>query len=132
MAMFRIYANSMSIAGKASKAGMSTAAFPDVCGSPPGPAGIGVPVPYPNTARISDLENGSASVFMYGEPVALRDRSRIATSAGNEAATEAFRKGVKSGAIKGKAYFLSWSPNVFVEGYNVPRHLDLMSHNHKT
>ncbi|NHZ90400.1 DUF4150 domain-containing protein [Massilia sp. CCM 8733] len=132
MAAFKIYANGMSIAGQASGAGMSAAAFPDVCGSPPKPEKIGIPVPYPNTAKIKDLENGSTSVFMYDEPVALRDKSRIGTSTGNEPATEAFKKGVKTDVIKGKAYFTSWSPNVFVEGYNVPRHLDLMTHNHKS
>ena len=131
MAIFKIYANNMSIAGQASDAGMSAAAFPDVCGSPPKPEKIGIPVPYPNTAKLKDLENGSKTVSMYGKPVALRDKSRIATSTGNEPATEAFKKGVKSGVIKGKAYFVKWSPNVFVESYNVPRHLDLMSHNHK-
>ncbi|MET3138557.1 hypothetical protein AAKU61_002927 [Undibacterium sp. GrIS 1.2] len=131
MAIFKIYANGMSIAGQASDAGMSAAAFPDVCGSPPKPEKIGIPVPYPNTAKIKDLENGSKSVSMYGKPVALRDKSRIGTSTGNEAATENFKKGTKSDTIKGKAYFVSWSPNVFVEGYNVPRHLDLMTHNHK-
>lgn len=130
MAAFQIYANGMSIAGQASSAGASTAAFPDVCGSPPKPPKIGIPLPYPNTARICDLENGSVSVFMYGQPCALRDKSRIGTSTGDEPATEAFQKGVISHAIKGKAYFVKWSPNVFVEGYNVPRHLDLMSHNH--
>lgn len=131
MAIFKVYANSMAIAGQASDAGMSAAAFPDVCGSPPKPEKIGIPVPYPNTAKLKDLENGSKTVSMYGKPVALRDKSRIATSTGNEPATEAFKKGVKSEVIKGKAYFVKWSPNVFVEGYNVPRHLDLMSHNHK-
>lgn len=132
MAMFRIYANGMSIAGQASDAGMSTAAFPDVCGSPPKPEKVGIPIPYPNTALIRDLENGSTSVSMYGKPVALRDKSFISKSTGNEPATESFKMGEKTGVIKGKAYFVKWSPNVFVEGYNVPRHLDLMSHNHKS
>lgn len=130
--MFKIYANDLSIAGKASGQGKSACAFPDVCGSPPKPPRIGIPIPYPNTAFIKHLENGSTTVLMYGEPCALRDKSRIGTSTGNEPATEAFKKGVISNVIKGKAYFVSWSPNVFVEGYNVPRHLDLMSHNHKS
>lgn len=129
--MFKIYANDLSIAGKASRQGKSAAAFPDVCGSPPKPPKIGIPLPYPNTAYISDLENGSTTVFMYGEPCALRDKSRIGTSTGNEPATYAFKQGVISNTIKGKAYFVKWSPNVFVEGYNTPRHMDLMSHNHK-
>ncbi|MCA4891266.1 DUF4150 domain-containing protein [Escherichia whittamii] len=32
--------------------------------------------------------------------------------------------------MKGKAYFKSWSPNVKFEGLEVPRHEDLMTHNH--
>jgi hypothetical protein len=132
MAMFKIYANGRSVAGKASDVGMSAAAFPDVCGSPPKPEKIGIPIPYPNTAMIKDLANGSKTVSMYGKPVALRDKSFIATSTGNEPATESFKMGEQTGCIKGKAYFASWSPNVFVEGENVPRHMDLMTHNHKS
>ncbi|WP_239663459.1 PAAR-like domain-containing protein, partial [Citrobacter koseri] len=45
-------------------------------------------------------------------------------------ATPGFQKGISSGAIKGKAYFKSWSPNVKFEGLEVPRHEDLMTHNH--
>ncbi len=131
VANFKIYANGLSIAGKASNPGVSSAAFPDVCGSPPKPIRIGIPIPYQNTAYIRDLENGSRTVFMYGEPCALRDKSYIGTSTGNEPATRKFQMGVRSHTIKGRAYFVTWSPNVFVEGYNTPRHLDYMSHNHK-
>lgn len=129
--MFKIYANGLSIAAKSAQSGKSAGAFPDTCGSPPQPAKIGVPLPYPNTALARHLEKGSTSVTMYGKPCALRDKSCFNTSTGNEPATPAFKKGVVSGALKGKAYFVKWSPNVFVEGYNVPRHTDLMTHNHK-
>jgi hypothetical protein len=132
MAMFRIYANQRAIAGKASDIGASTAAFPDVCGSPPNPPKVGIPIPYPNTAFIKQLEQGSRTVTFYNEPCALRDKSRIGTSFGNEPATQAYKKGIRTDVIKGKAYFTSWSPNVFVEGYNVPRHFDLMTHNHES
>ena len=84
------------------------------------------------TAMIKDLENGSKTVSMYGKPVALRDKSFIATSTGNEPATESFKMGEQTGCIKGKAYFASWSPKVFVEGENVRRHMYLMTHNHKS
>lgn len=129
--MFKVYANSRAIAGKASGIGKSAAAFPDVCFSPPGNK-PGIPIPYPNTAFISNLENESKTVLFYGQGCALRDVSRIATSTGDEPATMVYNKGIRSGVIKGKAYFTSWSPNVFVEGYNVPRHDDTMSHNHKS
>jgi len=128
--MFQIYANTRAIAGKASAAGKSAGAFPDVCHSPPGKY-PGIPLPYPNTAFITDLERESKTVFFYGQGCALRDYSRIGTSTGDEPATFFYAKGVRSKSIKGRAYFTSWSPNVFVEGYNVPRHDDLMSHNHK-
>ena len=38
---------------------------------------------------------------------------------------------ISSKTIKGKAYFTSWSANVKVEGLNVCRHIDQMTHNHK-
>lgn len=38
--------------------------------------------------------------------------------------------GVATKTIKGKAYFTTWSQDVKIEGLNVCRHLDTMSHNH--
>ncbi|MEF3062997.1 PAAR-like domain-containing protein [Ralstonia solanacearum] len=60
----------------------------------------------------------------------VRDQSYLASSTGNEPATEQFAKGVSSHVIKGKAYFTDWSPNVKFEGLNVCRHTDPMTHNH--
>lgn len=128
---FRIFANGRSIAARSAEAGKSEAAFPDVCGSPPYPAKVGVPVPYANTAFAKDTANGSTTVFAYGEPIVKRDLSYFAKSIGDEPATERFKKGMLSGEINGRAYFVSWSMNVFVEGLNVCRHDDLMTHNHK-
>jgi hypothetical protein len=70
-------------------------------------------------------------VFIKGTAVALKDVSYFSTSTGDEPATEAFQKGVATNVIKGKAYFTNWSSDVKVEGLNVCRHLDLMTHNHK-
>jgi len=124
-----VYANGREICSKAAD-GKSAAAFPDVCWSPPGPPAGPVPLPYPNTAFAKDLANGTATVFICGTPVARKDESYLETSVGNEPATTQFPKGINTGALKGKAYFTSWSMNVMVEGLNVPRHQDLMTHNH--
>ncbi|WP_338848505.1 DUF4150 domain-containing protein [Massilia sp. W12] len=125
-----VYANGNEISSKAAD-GKSAAATPDVCWSPPGPAAGPVPIPYTNTAFTKDLANGSTTVFICGTSVSLKDKSYFATSTGNEPATEQFQKGIVSGVIKGKAYFASWSADVKIEGFNVCRHVDLMTHNHK-
>lgn len=125
-----VYANDNEICSKAAD-GMSKAAFPDPCWSPPPPSGGPVLVPYPNTAFASQLENGSDTVFICGTPLALKNVSYLANSTGNEPATYAFAKGQKTGVIKGKAYFIEWSGNVKVEGLNVCRHNDPMTHNHR-
>ncbi|WP_253191029.1 PAAR-like domain-containing protein [Salmonella enterica] len=110
--------------------GKSAGAFPDPCWSPPPPPTGPIVVPYSNTAYASDLQNGTATVFICKTMVAQKDRSFFSTSQGDEPATPGFQKGVSSGVIKGKAYFKSWSPNVKFEGLEVPRHEDLMTHNH--
>lgn len=122
-----VFANGLEIACKAAD-GVSNAAFPDPCFTPPPPNGGWVLVPYPNTAFAKDLTNGSTTVFISGLPVAKKDESFIKTSTGNEPA--AGPMGKKTGVKKGKAYFTSWSMDVKVEGKNVCRHTDSMTHNH--
>jgi hypothetical protein len=87
-------------------------------------------VPYPNTTFARDLTNGTRTILICGTMVAQKDKSFFSTSTGNEPATQSFAKGINTGVIKGKAYFTSWSMNVMVEGLNVARHQDLMTHNH--
>jgi len=116
-----VFGNGLEIAGKA-KSGKSIACFPDPCFTPK------VVVPFANTTKASDTANGSKTVFIEGKPVMLKDKSYFSTSSGNEAAKG--RKGVATGVKKGKAYFTSWSMDVKVEGFNVCRHSDLMTHNH--
>ncbi|MDH4607576.1 DUF4150 domain-containing protein [Pseudomonas sp. BN102] len=125
-----VYANGREISCKASD-GRSIAAFPDVCFTPPlTPATPpGVPVPYPNTAMASDTSSGSKSVKISRKEIMLKDKSFFKTSMGDEAGN-APKKGVITSKIKGKAYFISWSMNVKVEGENVVRHMDLTTHNH--
>lgn len=124
-----VFANDLEVACKAG-AGITAVAFPDPCWSPPPPSPGPIVIPYPNTAKASDTANGSKTVFISGKPVVLKNKSYFKTSTGNEPATEAFRKGTKTGKIKGKCYFSSWSMDVKIEGYNVCRHSDDTTHNH--
>lgn len=126
-----VYANNQEIACKAAgQDGVSPQAFPDPCWSPPGPAAGPVVIPYPNTCFADSITNGTNTVFICGAEVAIEDQSYFGTSTGNEPATTAFKKGVATGVITGKAYFTQWSFDVTFEGYGVPRHMDMVSHNH--
>jgi hypothetical protein len=125
-----VYANGRCIASKQAS-GVAATCFPDVCHSPPKPPKIGIPVPYPNTAFARHTTNGSTTVSIERKEIMQRDKSYFQTSFGNEPATPLFKKGVITHVIKGKCYFKSWSMNVFVESYNVCRHLDWTTHNHK-
>ncbi|ATQ76018.1 hypothetical protein CR152_16845 [Massilia violaceinigra] len=125
----RVYANDNQICSKAADG--QSSAFADPCWSPPAPGAGPVLIPYPNTAYAKQLEKGSTTVFICGTPVALKDVSYLANSTGNEPATPLFKKGNKTGVIKGKAYFTQWSSNVKFEGLNVCRHNDTMTHNHR-
>ncbi|MBS9782946.1 MAG: DUF4150 domain-containing protein [Pasteurella sp.] len=129
MANNEVFVNGLEVACKAAD-GKSVAAFPDPCWSPPFPSAGPIVIPYANTAYAKNLTNATKTVMITGKPVAQKDKSYFKTSTGNEAATNAFAKGYMSHVIKGKAYFRSWSMNVFVEGYNVCRHTDGMTHNH--
>lgn len=120
-----VFANDMSIAAKYCD-GKSSLQLVDVCHSP----GKGRPKPYKNTAYAKQLANASTSVFISQLPVAQKDKSYFANSTGNEKATRKYGMGIKTHVIKGGAYFVDWSPDVFIEGYNVPRHNDMMTHNH--
>ncbi|HYO55838.1 DUF4150 domain-containing protein [Archangium sp.] len=126
----KVYANSMEIAHKSGDAKV-TAAFPDVCLSPPPPPTGPVPVPYPNTSFAKDLQEGSSTVKIGGEPLALKGKSYYKTSPlGDEAATKNFGGSVLTHTITGKTYFQAHSMNVTVEGKNVCRHLDITTSNH--
>ena len=122
-----VYANNNEICSKAADG--KAMAGPDPCWSPPPPSAGPVVIPYVNTAFASELDNGSQTVFICSTPLALKNISFLANSIGNEAATQAFNKGVSTGVIKGKAYFTDWSPDVKVEGLNVCRHTDPTTNN---
>ncbi|SHO56850.1 PAAR-like domain-containing protein [Vibrio quintilis] len=129
MAKNTVFANGREVACKISS-GKSTAAFPDPCWSPPTPPTGPVVIPYANSSYAKDLSNGSKTVLIGQKPVFLKDKSFIKTSTGNEGATQSQSKAIVTGVITGKTYFTSWSMNVMAEGFNLPRHMDLTTHNH--
>ncbi|QIL80761.1 DUF4150 domain-containing protein [Diaphorobacter sp. HDW4A] len=124
-----VYANDNEFCSKAAD-GVSRAATPDPCWTPPPPSGGPILVSYSNTAYARGLENGTTTVFVCGTPVAKKDQSYLANSTGNEEATWTVGQGFFTHVITGKAYFVDWSPDVKVEGLNVDRHTDPMTHNH--
>nr|WP_239578235.1 DUF4150 domain-containing protein [Archangium primigenium] len=124
------YANGRSISCKTGS-GQVTAAFPDVCLSPPGPPAGPVPIPYPISSSASDMTSGSKTVLIGGKEAMLRDKSYFKKSTGDEAATKSFGQGVVNHQLSGKVYFLSWSMDVQFEGENVVRHLDMTTSNHE-
>jgi hypothetical protein len=105
--------------------GGTSIAFPDVCLTPVGSAIV--PIPYPNTAKSSDLGKGATTVTADGNPMG-HEKSIFTTSTGDEAGA---RKGVASGTVKGIAEFVSFSFDVSVEGKGVVRAFDQMIHNNK-
>lgn len=119
-----VFANGRGIAHKGS--GDSSTVGPDVCKTP-APPGAPVPVPYVNTAKSADLIDASKTVFINGQPAAVKGCS-YAVSTGDEPGSAG---GVASGTTKGKAQFVSFSFDVKIEGKNVCRHGDLMTHNDK-
>ena len=118
-----VFANGMGISHKG--CGGSSTVFPDVCKTPT-PGGP-VPVPYPNTAKSADLVSGSKTVKINGQSVAIKG-CNFCVSTGDEPGSAG---GVASGKTKGKAEFVSYSFDVKIEGKNVCRHGDLMTHNDK-
>jgi len=113
--------NSQTVVHKESDGVLTTS--PDVCLTPMG--ATVVPIPYVNVARSVDTSNGSRTVTVDGNPIMLKD-SVFSTSSGDEPGTAG---GVTSGVNKGKARFVNYSNNVFVEGRPVCRRLDPMISN---
>jgi len=126
----KVYADGNEVVRKGGD-GKVTAAFPDVCMSPPPPPAGPVPVPYADSSSAKDLKAGSRTVQISGKEVALQDESYYQSSPlGNEAATRSFGASVVTHTVTGKTYFASWSMDVKVEGKGVVRHLDLTTSNH--
>ena len=75
----------------------------------------------------SDTASGTTSVKCDGNPTCVKD-SNFMTSTGDEPGS---LLGVASNKVKGKAEFVNFSFDVFFEGKNVARAMDLMLHNDK-
>jgi hypothetical protein len=105
--------------------GGKSVAFPDVCLTQVGPAVV--PIPYPNIAQSSDMDNGAKTVTADGQPLG-HEKSFFSKSVGDEAGSN---KGVASGTTAGKSEFVSFSFDVEVEGKGVVRAMDQMLNNNK-
>lgn len=124
-----VFANMMAVSCKAGD-GKSICAMPDVCLTPPAPPAGPIPIPYPNTGMATDTDGGSKEVKINDKEVMLKDKSSFKKSTGDEAATSGQGANVITHKIQGKCFFKAWSMDVKVEGENVVRHFDIMTHNH--
>ena len=84
-------------------------------------------VAYTNIAKSTDSASTASTVIINGNP-ACHKNSNFAVSTGDEPGSCG---GVSSGTIKGMAEFVTWSPNVFIEGIPAVRQNDLMVSNNR-
>ncbi|MUK51390.1 PAAR-like domain-containing protein [Aliivibrio fischeri] len=118
-----ISANGLSIVHKGS-GGKANATLPDVCLTTVGNAVV--PIPYGNSAKSTDLANGSKTVTADGgNSIAIKDCS-FSKSMGD---TGGDKKGIASGTIEGEAKFITSSSTVKIEGKGVCRLSDQMTMN---
>jgi len=103
-------------------------AFPDVSLCPPPPPSGPIPTPLPNTAQAMDLQGGASTVTIEGNPIA-HAKSFIGKSTGNEVASSTGGD-VITHVVQGKAYFQTFSMDVFIESQSAVRHMDLVTQNH--
>jgi len=115
-----VFANSMGISHKSS--GGKSSVFPDICKVPPG-----VPVPFPNIARSSNIADGSVTVKIEGEMGTIKD-CIYDVSEGDEPGTLG---GVASSTFIAQAEFTNYSSDVKIEGKNACRMGDSMIHNNE-
>lgn len=124
--MTKTFANGRSIVHKGDGK-TNTSAVPDVCKTP-SPTGP-VPIPYVNLAQDSDLSEGSKTVTLEGNSIALKN-SHLSTSTGDEAGTAG--GGLISAKTRGKMTWGSHSLDVKIEGKGVVRFMDATQHNGNT
>lgn len=96
---------------------------PDVCKTPRRCR----PQVYSNVAKSTDAVQTSGSVKVNGNPACNKD-SIFSKSSGDEPGTCG---GTASGTIKQKAEFVTFSPNVSIEGLAAVRNADLMTSNNR-
>ena len=90
-----VFANGLEIACKVAD-GVSSCAFPDPCWTRKWAR-----VPYANTAKAKDTENGSKTVLIGGKQIIKKDLSYFKKSTGDGASSGA--KGVMTAVKEGKA-----------------------------
>jgi len=95
----------------------------DICNTPPYCRSVA----YTNIAKSADATMTATSVFVNGNPI-CHAKSIFAVSTGDEAGSCG---GVISGTVKGMAEFITFSPNVFIEGFPAVRQTDMMVSNMK-
>ena len=101
--------------------------MPDVCKTP-SPGGP-VPVPYPIIVSLSsDLADGSTTVTADGGNMIAIKGCQFTRCTGDEAGTAG---GVKSSTFMKEAKFISYSPDVRIDGQNACRLGDKMTMNHE-
>ena len=111
--------NGLSLCHKAS-GGVVRNTLPDVCKTP---AAKNAPLPYPNIAFSKDLAKGTTTVKADGGNMCAIKGSEFSVSIGDEPGSGG---GVKSGVHLHRATWLSWSPDVYMEGQPACRLSDKM------
>ncbi len=117
-----VFANGMGIS-HAGSGGKSMSQAPDVCKTLV--AIVVVPIPYTNIAESADLADGSATVKIGGNMVAIKG-CNYSKSTGDENGS---LNGIISGKIQGKAEFTQYSMDVKIEGNNACRNGDMTTQN---
>jgi hypothetical protein len=118
-----VAANTLTISHKGT-GGYEMNSTPDVCLTPAGP----VPVPYMIVSFSKDLIRGSKTVFADGGNTIDIKGSAHSRCTGDEPGTA---KGVASGTQLHESTWITYSPDVYVEGKNICRLSDKMFMNNK-
>ena len=120
-----IMANGLTICHKGS-GGSAKNSTPDVCKTPT--SGGPVPIPYMIVSLSSDLVRGSTTVKADGGYSIANKGSAHSRCTGDEAGTV---KGVVSGTQLDESTWITYSPNVLVQGKNICRKTDKLHMNKK-
>lgn len=120
-----VSANGLTITHKAS-GGTHFCSVPDVCKTPT-PGGP-VPIPYPIFSTNTLLAKGTTTVLADGGNMIAHKKSIFTKCTGDEPGTIG---GVKSGTFIQKSEWITYSPNVYVQGKNICRLTDKLFMNNK-
>lgn len=118
-----ITANGLTISHKGS-GGFETNSAPDVCKTPPKP----LPIPYSIISYSKDIVRGSVTVLADGGNSIDIEGSAHTPCTGDEPGSVG---GVVSGTNVHESTWITFSPNVFVEGKSVCRQTDKMYMNNR-